>query len=132
MRKLSLYITVLFMFTFIPFLSSCEKQEEIMGDIELPPAPLISESESWAVIEAAYLRLRERPESTSKLVTTLWKGYVLEVKSRSPEKAIEEDIEDYWYQVSYDGLQGWVFGSYLVVLDSREAAEIEARSIRAE
>ena len=102
-----------------------------MGDIELPPAPLVSESESWAVIEAAYLRLRERPESNAKLVTTLWKGYVLEVKSRSPGKSIVDDAEDYWYQVNYDGLKGWVFGSYLVICDSHEAAEIEARAIRA-
>jgi uncharacterized protein YgiM (DUF1202 family) len=103
-----------------------------MGDIVLPPAPLVSETESWAVIKAAYLRLREQPESDSRLVTTLWKGYVLEVKSRSPEKSIAENAEDYWYQVSYDGLQGWVFGTYLVISDSREEAEIEARSIRAE
>lgn len=132
MRKISIYISIILIITVILSFSSCEKQEEVLGDIELPPAPLVSESESWAVIEAPYLRLRERPETGSRLVTTLWKGYVLEVKSRSPEKAIVDDGEDYWYQVNYDGLQGWVFGSYLGVYDSREAAEIQARTIRAD
>jgi len=129
MKKI-LYI--LFIICLAAFLTGCEQKEESFEDIELPPAPLVSESENWAVIESSYLRLRERPEAESRLVTTLWRGYVLEVISRSPEKVIMDDEEDFWYQVNYDGLQGWVFGSYLVVHDSREAAEIDARAIRNE
>lgn len=132
MRRLSLYITILLIITIIPSISSCEKHEDILGDIDLPPALLLSESESWAVIDAPYLRLREHSEVESRLVTTLFKGYVLKVKSRTPEKTVVDDEEDFWYQVSYDGLQGWVFGSYLEIFDNSEAAEIKARAIRSE
>ena len=132
MRKVNFIILLLTSFISLTFITSCEKQEDPLLDIELPPAPLISESESWAVIEAAYLRLRERPETEAKLVTTLWKGYVLEVLSRSPSKVLMDDLEDYWYQVNYDGLQGWVFGSYLKIYESRETAETAARAVRAD
>lgn len=132
MKQLSSYITLLLILTIILFANSCEKQEETLGDIVLPPAPLVSESENWAVIDAPYLRLRERSEIESRLITTLWKGYVLKVKSRSPEQVIVDGQQDYWYQVSYDGLQGWVFGSYLEVFDNLEAAEKQARAVRAE
>ena len=131
MKKISYWIAI-FLIILPLTMISCEKQEEPIGDIELPPAPMISQNESWAVIEASYLRLRERPEPGAKLVTTLWKGYVLEVMSRSPSRVVVDDEEDYWYQVNYDGLQGWVFGSYLSVYDSREEAEVEARAVRAD
>ncbi len=131
MKRITVFIILITAASVFPLIS-CEKEEEQFGDIELPPAPLISESERWAVIEAAYLRLRERPETDSRLVTTLWKGYVLEVLSRSSSKMYMDDLEDYWYQINYDGLQGWVFGSYLKIYDSHEEAEIGARSIRAD
>ena len=128
--KKTLVILYILAVTFTTLATGCEKREEPLGDIILPPAPLVSENESWAVIESSYLRLRERPEANSRLVTTLWRGYVLEVVSRSPNKVYMDDEEDYWYQVSYDGLQGWVFGSYLAVFDSREEAVTKARAIR--
>ncbi len=131
MKKIYFYIIVICVIWSISAVS-CEKEEETLGDIELPPAPLISQTENWAVIETDYLRLRERPEKESPLVTTLWKGYVLEVLSRNPAKVIMDGFEDYWYKVNYDGLQGWVFGSYLKIFNSREAAEVGARSIRAD
>ena len=127
-KLLIILAVALFAFT----AGACEKEEEPIGDIELPPAPLVPDSENWAVIDSAYLRLRERPAEGAALVTTLWRGYVLEVMSRSTAKDTVDDIEDYWYQINYDGLQGWVFGSYLEIFDSREEAEKRARAIRAE
>lgn len=126
------YLIIIVIILFASMSFSCRKHEEPLGDIELPPAPMISRNESWAVIEASYLRLRERPEEGASLVTTLWRGYVLEIMSRSSAKSIIDDEEDYWYQVNYDGLQGWVFGSYLEIYDSREEAEVEARAVRAD
>lgn len=131
MKKIYYLLTIILIFSAV-LLFSCEKQEEPLGDIKLPPAPMLSQNESWAVIEASYLRLRERPEEGAALVTTLWRGYVLEVLSRSSVKEFVGDEEDYWYQVNYDGLQGWVFGSYLQIYDSREDAEVEARAVRAD
>ena len=114
----------------VSFFGSCEKEEAPLGDIELPPAPMIAADESWAVIDTAYLRLRERPAAGAGIVTTLWRGYVLEVMSRSPSRSMVDGREDYWYQVNYDGLQGWVFGSYLSIYDTREEASVRSRAVR--
>ena len=62
----------------------------------------------------------------------LWPGYVLEVISRSTVREMVDGEEDFWYQISYDGLQGWVFGSYLEIFDNKEEAEIKARAVRAD
>ena len=132
MKKISKKIYIIVILVLSIFSTGCEKKEEPLGDIELPPAPLVSESENWAVIQSSYLRLRERPEPESRLVATLWRGYVLEVVSRAPSKTLMDDEEDFWYQVNYDGLHGWVFGAYLEIYDSREAAETEARAVRAD
>ena len=131
MKRFNQFFTILLIITAVlPVLSGCEEKEEVFGDIELPPAPIVSTSESWAVINSAYLRLREMPASEAGIVTTLWRGYILEVMSRSPAKSVVDDEEDYWYQVNYDGLQGWVFGSYLDIFDTREQASVKARAVR--
>lgn len=132
MKKLPNFLIIIAALAMIlPIFSSCEEKEETLGDIKLPPAPpLISASENWAVIETSYLRLRERPAVEARIVKTLWRGYVIEIMSRSPSKSIVEDEEDFWFQVNYDGLQGWVFGSYITIYDTKEDASIKARSVR--
>ena len=94
-----------------------------MSDISLPPTPVLSVKTNWCVIESSYLRLREKPDKGSKPVTTLWGGNVLEIISRSAEKQLIDNEYGYWYQINYDGLQGWVFGAYLNLYDSKEKAE---------
>ncbi len=131
MKKLRFFYIMMITVFIVPFsLTGCKEKEEVIGDIYLPPAPLISESSSWAVIDSSYLRLRERPEENARVVTTLWRGYVLEIISRGPTRVFIENQEDYWYQITYDGLQGWVFGSYLSVYDTKDDAEKAARSVR--
>lgn len=121
-----------FVCIFLAILSSCSKEEDVVFDIELPPAPIDSGSENWAVINSSYLRLREYPEQDANLVTTLFKGYVLSVKSKSLELSLVDKKNDFWYRVSYDGLTGWVFGAYLDVFNNKEDAEIRSRTIRAD
>ena len=38
------------------------------------------------------------------------------------EDTVENEV-GYWYRINYDGLKGWVFGSYLEIFDSRAQAE---------
>ena len=121
-------ILVLFMIVLLSF-TSCKK-EKPFTDIPLPETPMISMTSRWGVIVSTYLRMRDKPDIRSKPVATLWKGNILEIISRNPEKRIVDDLEGYWYQVTYGGLQGWVFSSYLNFFDSREEAERNSRVIR--
>jgi len=111
------------------FFSGCS-EEQAIPDIDLPPTPVLSIKSNWGVINSSHLRLREKPTTDARAITTLWRGYVLEIVSQSAEKEMVEDEVDYWYRINYDGLQGWVFGSYLDLYDSREKAELAAREMQ--
>lgn len=108
---------------------SC-KHEKGIADIKLTPTRVLSIQSRWAVINSTHLRLREKPDLNSKAITTLWKGYVLEVVSQNTVSENLDNEEGYWYQVKYGGLQGWVFGAYLKLFDSKENAERSSREIK--
>lgn len=111
------------------FFLSC-KDEKSFADIELTATKVLSIQSRWSVINSTHLRLREKPDINSKAITTLWKGYVLEVISQNTVSENLDDEEGYWYQVKYGGLQGWVFGAYLQFFDSKENAERSSREIK--
>lgn len=108
---------------------SC-KEEKSIADIKLTATKVLSIQSRWSVINSTHLRLREKPDLNSKAITTLWKGYVLEVVSQNTVSEIVEDEEGFWYQIKYGGLQGWVFGAYLQFFDSKENAERSSREIK--
>jgi len=108
---------------------SC-KEEKSIADIELTATKVLSIQSRWSVINSTHLRLREQPNLNSKAITTLWKGYVLEVISQNTVSETLDNEEGYWYQVKYGGLQGWVFGAYLKFFDSKENAERSSREIK--
>ena len=129
--KLFIYKTgVVFLFV-LTLLPSCKK-DEVMQAINLPPTPILSMREKWGAITSSHLRLRSSPDSNSDVVTTFWnrRDVVLEVLSQSSEKVDVEGREGYWYQVSYDGLVGWVFGGYVELFGTKEQALRSARESR--
>lgn len=123
--KLCIVILLLFSGLFL----SC-KDEKKTFDIELPATSVLSVQSRWSVINSTHLRLREKPDLNSKAITTLWKGYILEVVSQSSIRVNLEDEDGYWYQVKYGGLQGWVFGAYLKFFDTKDSAEKSSREIK--
>ena len=123
--KFCIVILLLFSSLFL----SC-KDEKTTFDIDLPATSVLSVQSRWSVINSTHLRLREQPDLNSKAITTLWKGYVLEVVSQSSIKVTLEDEDGYWYQVKYGGLQGWVFGAYLKFFDTKDNAERSSREIK--
>ena len=108
---------------------SC-KDKKGFPDIKLTATKVLSIQSRWSVINSTHLRLREKPDLNSKAITTLWKGYVLEVVSQNTVSEFLDDEEGFWYQVKYGGLQGWVFGAYLKFFDSKENAERSSREIK--
>ena len=123
--KISIVILLLFSGLYL----SC-KDEKTTFDIDLPATSVLSVQSRWSVINSTHLRLREKPDINSKAITTLWKGYVLEVVSQSSIRETLENLDGYWYQVKYGGLQGWVFGAYLKFFDTKDHAERSSREIK--
>lgn len=91
--------------------------------IRLPPTPVLSIRSSWGVVRSDILRIREEPFTKASTLTHLRRRSVLEILSRTEKKENIDERSDYWYQVSFEGVRGWVFGAYLEVLDSRARAE---------
>lgn len=125
MYKRFIIVLVLFISLFI----SCGKKETY-PDIKLPATPLLSLSSRWGVVTSSYLRMREKPDINSKPVATLWKGYILEIVSKGSDENVVDDKSGYWYQITYGGLQGWVFSSYINLFDSLDEAERSSRELR--
>ena len=118
---LALFVILLF--------TSCSKKEQITI-IDLPATQVLEQNTNFAIITSSHLRLREEPSIKAKAITTLWKGYVLEIISRSTKKEIVEGHENYWYQINYDGLQGWIFGAYIRVFPTIEKAREASKAMQ--
>jgi hypothetical protein len=91
--------------------------------IELPPTSVLSIRSTWAVVTSPFLRVRDEPRSQAAVLAHIRRGAVLEVLSRTERKEELEESSSYWYQVSYEGLRGWVFGAFLEIADSKARAE---------
>ena len=91
--------------------------------IELPPTPVLSIRSTWAVVTSPFLRMRDNPRAQAPVLAHIRRGAVLEVLSRTERKEELEESSAYWYQVSYEGLRGWVFGAFLEIVDSKARAE---------
>lgn len=107
---------------------SCEKQEQVRP-IQLPATSVLKVQTTWAVINTPHLRLRELPDDSSRVVRYLKSGFVLEIISKTGALETLEGEENYWYQITFDGLNGWVFGAYLDLFNSREQAEAASREM---
>lgn len=121
---------ILLVFTILSALCfSCSREKQIKYPvIDLPPTPPINLETNWGVVLSSPLRLREAPSRESRALVSLWQGYVVEIFGQTAHMEKIEDRTSYWYQINYDGLQGWVFGGYLEIFDSRDDAERAARS----
>jgi len=122
------YITIIIIFIILS-LFSCKKEEESVV-INLPPTQVLEQNISYAVIVSSHLRLRTEPSVKAKAVTTLWKGYILEIVSKSSKMDNVEGVDNYWYQITYGGLKGWVFGAYIKLLSSYDKAKEEAENLK--
>jgi hypothetical protein len=103
-------------------LASCGRRPAV-EHIELPATPVLSIRSTWAVVISPILRLRDEPLANAAVLAHIRRGAVLEVLSRTDRREEMEQTSSYWYQVSYEGLRGWVFGAFLEIVDSKPRAE---------
>lgn len=118
--RTKIHLILIIIITFF-FITNCEKEKEVRSII-LPPTSVLQVETLWGVIESPHLRLREKPSYDSRIVRYLTSGFVLEIVSRGNNKETIEGKQDYWYQINYNGVNGWVFGGYLKIFDSKGKA----------
>ena len=115
-------------------LAGCQKQESSGGHLVLPATSVISTSEQRAIIAADSLRVRVQPSVRAEVLSHFRRGEVVEVLRRGDfEERVAGDV-GHWFEVTHQGVRGWVFGSHLeLVTPGTAAAEVEAqvRAVRA-
>ncbi len=89
----------------------------------LPPTPVLSIRSTWAVVKSPLLRVRQDPSNQSTVLSHIRLGAIVEVLTKSDKEESLENESDFWYRVDYQGLKGWVFGTYIEIFDSRTKAE---------
>ncbi len=109
-------------------LAACGRRPPVER-IELPSTPVLSIRSTWAVVTSPFLRLRNEPLANASVLAHIRRGAVLEVLSHTDRREELEQISSYWYQVSYEGLRGWVFGAFLEIVDSKPRAESMAAEL---
>lgn len=100
--------------------------------VELPPTPVISARESWAVVRGAYVRVQDEPATGSAIQGHVRRGVVLAITERTPFPDTVDGQRDYWLAVCSEEISGWVFGAYVETFTTYDQAETAARALRSE
>jgi hypothetical protein len=98
--------------------------------VALPPTPVLSIRSTWAVVKSPLLRVREQASGQSAVLSHIRMGAVMEVLTRGDKEETVENESAYWYRINYQGLKGWVFGSYIELFDSRSKADAYSSKLK--
>ena len=107
--------------------SSCGSHSPYEG-LKLPPTPVLTVQTYYGVVDFAYIRVRDDARSDGALVTMLRGGTIVEIVTSSSNEETIEGKTNRWYQISFQGRRGWVFGSYLKIFDSLDKARNAAKT----
>ena len=124
------YIRVITLLVLLTILLTCCGSKNDEQAFRLPATPILSIRSSWGVVNSNYLRLRAKPSTSSKVLDGLTKGTIVKILSTTEKKETVEDETDYWHRISLEGLEGWVFGAYMAIVDSKSKAEEMAEGLR--
>ncbi len=125
---------ILILFFVYLILFSCNKNKkndeelnvELYKENELK-AEEIKKSDLYGVINVNRLRFRLEPDLNSKTLRFLDKGIIVNVIKKDEKRVKVGEMEDYWYQIEYDGITGWIFGHFIDVYTTYENAQNQAK-----
>lgn len=98
--------------------------------VSLPPTPVLSIRSTWAVAKSPLLRVRDQPSSQGTVLSHIRLGAIMEILTRSDKEDTVENESAYWFRIDYQGLKGWVFGTYLEVFETRAKADAYAVGLK--
>ena len=116
---------ILLIFSIFLALTGCKggKNTSEFPDIRLPLTSDLVTSFSYGTPKGDYLRVRENPDQGSKSLSMLWHGNIFEIFTKTGDKEVVGDKEDFWYMIRYDGIEGWVFGAEIELFEDLQKAE---------
>ncbi len=122
------FIIIYSIILLIIFIFSCKKNNE-NKDVNLInegilKAEDLKKTEKVGVVNVDRLRFRSDNDIHSKTLRYLDKGAIVMILKKDNNRVKVGEMEDYWYQIEYEGITGWVFGFFLDVYSSYESAKI--------
>jgi len=84
----------------------------------------------WALVKESYVRLKERPASSSADIDHLRRGSVFEVEARAIGEASRSEDKGLWYRLKAEGRSGWARDAELDVFRSRKQALRASASLK--
>ncbi len=95
------------------------------GDESLaaPETPVISGRARWAVAEQTYVQLRAEPQIDASIVGQMRGGDIAEIAERTAFRETQFGARDHWYQLQFEGLEGWVHGAQIERFERIRQAE---------
>jgi hypothetical protein len=110
--------------TIILIFSGCYGEKNKINDInKLTPAET-KKTSGFGIINVDRLRLRADNDLHSKTLRYLDKGDIVRIIDKDNDRVRIDDMEDYWYEIEYNGITGWIFGYYVDLYSDYESARI--------
>ena len=98
-------------------LFSCDRNDSVVG--KNIPFEIEQISESIFFCTVASLRIRSEPTIDSIQIGSLLLFDMATVIERTESRSIIDDIDAYWYKISFNDIQGYVFGGFGVVFEGK-------------
>lgn len=108
-------------FGFLLSLLGCDRPESI-DNVELPTTPVLTLRAGWAVAASPYTPVVASPGFDSAIEGHLRRGTIVEVVAKTNYTVSREGEEHHWYQVWSPEVEGWIYGTELLLTTSREQA----------
>ena len=83
--------------------------------------------DSQKIIIASAVQMRTEPQVTANVLTRLKLGTVVRATKRTKTEELIGGLRSYWYWVSLNNTQGWVFGNFLRDFDPTDRETIWLR-----
>ncbi|TVR87549.1 MAG: hypothetical protein EA428_12975 [Spirochaetaceae bacterium] len=121
-------LCVTLMLMIVALLSACAASDG-GNELEMPVTPVISVRESFAVVEQAYSPLHQDAEPSSSILAQMRRGSIVEIVGRTANREQLDGRLERWYRVRYVESEGWTFGGWIAVFETRGQAENYSRAL---
>ena len=104
------------------FLMYCKKKtESITVDNDIKTVQ-IKKLAGIGIVNADRLRMRAYNDLHSKTLRYLDKGDMVRILKKDTERVRINEMEDYWYEIEFNGITGWIFGYFIDLYTDYDSA----------
>jgi hypothetical protein len=124
-RRAGLFALALF--CLCSLLASCNAP---FGGVKLREDPVISMKNRYGVVNYSYVRVKQSPSSSAEDAAYVRQADIVEVHECQMGTDTLDEERGYWYRVTADKVDGWVYSGYLSIYNYRSQADRASRALK--